>query len=79
MQSYDDFRLFPTKEKISGREAYGAYTKFATETANLAITVAKPTKKSASLPLIPLLQKTAKGSAAHRARIPASPMCIITN
>ena len=26
---------------ISGREAYGAYTKFATETANLAITVAK--------------------------------------
>ena len=26
---------------ISGREAYGAYTKFATETAILAITVAK--------------------------------------
>jgi len=26
---------------ISGSEAYGAYTKFATETANLAITVAK--------------------------------------
>ena len=41
MQSYDDFRLFPTKEKISGREACGAYTRFATETANLAITVAK--------------------------------------
>jgi len=41
VQSYDDFRLFPTKEKISGREACGAYTRFATETANLAITVAK--------------------------------------
>jgi hypothetical protein len=50
VQSYDDFRLFPTKEKISGREACGAYTRFATETANLAITAAKPTKKSASLP-----------------------------
>jgi hypothetical protein len=45
VQSYDDFRLFPTKEKISGREACGAYTRFATETANLAITAAKPTKK----------------------------------
>ena len=31
---------------ISGREAYGAYTKFATETAILAITVAKELKKS---------------------------------
>jgi hypothetical protein len=39
----------------------------ATETADLAITAAKPTKKSASLPLIPLLQKTAKGPALLRA------------
>ena len=31
---------------ISGREAYGAYTTFATETAILAITVAKELKKS---------------------------------
>ena len=30
---------------ISGREAYGAYTTFATETAILAITVAKELKK----------------------------------
>ncbi len=41
MQSYGDFGPVPTKRMISGREAYGAYTKFATETANLAITVAK--------------------------------------
>ena len=41
MQSYDDFRLIPTKQTISGREACGAYTKFAAEMAMLAITVAK--------------------------------------
>ena len=41
MQRYGDFGPVPTKKMISGREAYGAYTKFATETANLAITVAK--------------------------------------
>ncbi len=41
MQSYGDLWPVPTKRMISGREAYGAYTKFATETANLAITVAK--------------------------------------
>ena len=41
MQRYGDFGPVPTKGMISGREAYGAYTKFATETANLAITVAK--------------------------------------
>ena len=41
MQRYGDFGPVPTKRMISGREAYGAYTKFATETANLAITVAK--------------------------------------
>ena len=34
---------------------------------NHAITVAKPTKKSASLPLIPVLPKTAKGPALLRA------------
>ena len=43
MQSYDDFRLIPTKQTISGREACGAYTKNAAETANHAITVAKYT------------------------------------
>ncbi len=46
MQSYDDFRLIPTKQLISAREACGAYTRFATETADLAITAAKPTKNS---------------------------------
>ncbi|MBR3109598.1 MAG: hypothetical protein IKH35_00200 [Prevotella sp.] len=35
---------------ISGREAYGAYTKFATETANLAITVAKSCRFPAEPP-----------------------------
>ena len=34
---------------------------------NHAITVAKPTKKSASLPLIPVLQITVKGPALLRA------------
>ena len=41
MQSYGDFGPVPTKKMFSGSEAYGAYTKFATETANLAITVTK--------------------------------------
>ncbi len=41
MQSYGDFRLIPTKQTISGREACGAYTKNAAEMAMLAITVAK--------------------------------------
>ena len=40
-QRYGDFGPVPTKKMISGREAYGAYTTFATETAILAITVAK--------------------------------------
>ena len=44
-----------------------AETKNAAETADLAIIVAKPTKKSASLPLIPLLPKTVKGPALLRA------------
>ena len=41
MQRYGDLRHKKQKKMISDREAYGAYTKFATETANLAITVAK--------------------------------------
>ena len=41
MQRYGDLRHKKQKRMFSGREAYGAYTKFATETANLAITVAK--------------------------------------
>jgi len=36
MQRYGDFRLFPKKQMISGREACGAYTKFAAEVARLA-------------------------------------------
>ena len=44
----------------------------ATETADLAITAAKPTKKSASLPLIPLLQKNSEGT-----RIAASPFTVM--
>ena len=36
MQRYGDFRLFPKKQMISGREACGAYTKFAADTARLA-------------------------------------------
>jgi hypothetical protein len=46
MQSYDDFGLIPTKLLISGREACGTYTEFATETANHAITVAKRDKRA---------------------------------
>ena len=46
MQSYGDFRLIPTKQTISGREACGAYTKFAAEMAMLAITVAKRDKRA---------------------------------
>jgi hypothetical protein len=45
MQSYGDFRHKKQKKMISGRDAYGAYTRFATDTANLAITVAKDMKK----------------------------------
>ena len=45
MQRYGDFGPIPTKKRISGREADGAYTKFAAETAKLAITVAKHMKK----------------------------------
>ncbi len=41
MQSYGDFHLKTIKNIFFAREAYGAYTKFAAETAMLAITVAK--------------------------------------
>jgi hypothetical protein len=44
MQSYGDLWLTPTKQLISVGDACGAYTEFAAETADLAITVAKQTK-----------------------------------
>ena len=44
MQRYGDLWLTPIKKMISASRAYGAYTKFAAEMANLAITVANHMK-----------------------------------